>query len=97
MIPVAPGLTCLGCSGDPAPVIVSVEGVVIASFVADSPGVRTATVFYTSDAYRQGLRDGVEVAQRQVAVEVIDVVLAGLEPVRLRVVQWRDGGWVLGH
>ena len=51
VISVAPGLTCLGCSGDPAPVIVSVEGVVIASFVADSLGVRTATVFYTPDAY----------------------------------------------
>lgn len=52
----------------------SVEGAAIGSFVADSLEADRATVFYLTDEYGYGLRDGVVASLAEKGVEVLDAV-----------------------
>ena len=68
----------------------SVEGDAIGSFVAESLGAKRTIVFYLTDEYGYGLRDGVVAALEDRGVEVLDEVpltpryqLAGMEEVDL--------------
>jgi branched-chain amino acid transport system substrate-binding protein len=52
----------------------SVEGDVVAAFVTDSLGARSATIFYFSDEYGVGLRDGVAAGLTRRGATVLDQV-----------------------